>query len=40
MAANPKAMDDQSSIRRILEHIENRTTDLGEDPTTSRADAS
>ena len=37
MAANPKAlmddqlarMDDQSAVRRILAHIENRTTDLG-----------
>lgn len=36
MAANPKAMDDQSDrmddlsvVRRILAHIENRTTDLG-----------
>ena len=37
MTANPKAksgarnkgMDDQSAFRRILEHIENRTTDAG-----------
>ena len=32
MAAKPKpAMDDQSVLRRVLEHIERRTTDLGED---------
>ncbi len=39
MAANPEAMmddpsvgmDDQSVVRRILDHIENRTTDLGDE---------
>ena len=29
MAANLNSMDDQASVRRILEHIERRTTDLG-----------